>query len=87
MLSANSHQAYNDGVVALMAPTPSRLAVGVDFSTAAGLEQVGRLAYKSLSLRAQDVDLATAEGFELSRKVQTLKAHTITPNLICCAAG
>ena len=87
MLSANSHQTYNDGVVALMASTPSRLAVGVDFSTAAGLEQVGRLAYRSLSLRAQDVDLATAEGFELSRKVQTRRAPNITPSLICRAAG
>lgn len=78
--------AYNDGVVALMASTPSRLAVGVDFSTDAGLEQVGRLAYKSLSLRAQDVELATAEGFELSRKIRTRKAPGITPSLLCRTA-
>lgn len=81
-----SMDTYNDGVVALMAPTPSRGVVGVDFSTDEGLEQVGRLAYRSLSLRAQDVQLATTEGFELSRKVRTRRAPNITPSLICRAA-
>jgi len=87
MLSANAHQTYNDGVVALMSATPSRLVVGVDFSTDAGLEQVGRLAYKSLSLRAQDVELATAQGFEISTKIQTRRAPGVTPSLLCRTAG
>ena len=77
---------YNDGVVALMAPTPARGVVGVDFSTDTGLERVVRLAYRSLSMRAQDVQLATTEGFELSRKIRTRKAPNITPSLICRAA-
>ena len=81
-----SMNAYNDGVVALMAPAPARGVVGVDFSGITGLEQIGRLAYRSLSLRAQDVELATAEGFELSRKIRTRKAPGITPSLLCYTA-
>lgn len=61
----------SDGVMALYAWSPARDVLGVDFSTTEGLAPVDRSApYRALSLRAQDIDLAVAGGYEAERKAR-----------------
>ena len=60
----------NDGALVLYSPTAARAAAPVDFSTPAGCERVCALHFESRAFRQQDVDMADAEGFSLSRKVR-----------------
>lgn len=62
---------YNDGVAEVYASTDARLVPGVDFSGTEGLSEVAALAFGSVMLRESDVELASAQGFELTRKVRT----------------
>lgn len=61
----------SDGVMALYAWSQARDVPGVDFSTTEGLALVDRsVPYRALSLRAQDIDLAVAGGYEAERKAR-----------------
>lgn len=66
-----------EGVCALLGETDRWLRRGADFSDASLLDERGRLAFRSLMLRADDVALAYAEGSELSRKLEVRRSPLV----------
>ena len=72
---------YTDGVVSIMASTPSRLVVGVDPSGIVGLSRLRTMAYCQMSRREADVKLADDEGFELSAKLKIRHVGDVNPDL------
>ncbi len=71
---------YADGVVAIMASTPSRPVVGVDPSGIVGLDRLRTMAYCQMSRQEADVKLADDEGFELSAKLKVRHVGDVTPD-------
>lgn len=70
---------YADGVVAIMAETPSRSTVGLDFTSISGLDRVRSMAFCQMSRRAEDMKLADDDGFSLTLKLKTRHAADVTP--------
>jgi len=62
--------APTEGVAALMLETEGWAARGADFSNPSLLSELGRLAFRSLMLRSNDIELADSQSCELSRKLE-----------------
>lgn len=60
----------NDGALVLYGPTAERDAQGVDFSTPEGCAEIAVLHFESMMNRAQDIEMADAEGATLTRKLR-----------------
>ena len=63
---------YNDGMLWICEPINSVSDFGAvrNTTTESGLRQLGKLAYKEMSKRDQDMDFAESEGRTLSLKVK-----------------
>lgn len=72
----------NDGALVLYAPTAARDAQGVDFSTPEGCAEVAVLHFENMMHRAQDVELADAQGATLSRKLRVRAMPGLSTSLL-----
>lgn len=69
MLKRPRFQTFNDGVARVLTETDARHVKGINPATTDGLKELVSLAFQSKTNRQQDVELADAQGFSLSRKI------------------
>lgn len=79
--------APTDGVLSVMDATAARSVRGIDFSGTYGLDERHRLAFRSTRLRTQDVELAAADGVEVTRKLVCRRAPDVDAGTIVAIDG
>ena len=79
--------APTDGIISVMRETERRRERGVDFSGTDGLKPRFSLAYRQSRLRTEDMELAQADGVQVTRKVITRRAPDVDAGTICAVDG
>ena len=79
--------APTDGVLSVMAETAGRDARGIDFSTTDGLAVAFGLDFRSTRLRTEDMEMAEADGVQVTRKVVCRRAPGVDAGAIVAIGG
>ena len=79
--------APTDGPLLVMDETDRRLERGIDFGSRDGLRLRHSLAYRQSRLRTDDMDLAQAEGVQVTRKVVCRRAPDVDAGTIVTVDG
>ena len=79
--------APTDGVLSVMSETGDRANRGIDFSGTDGLASRFGLAYRQSRLRTEDMELAEADGVQVTRKVVTRRAPGVDAGTTCAIGG